>query len=54
MKEKYIRIYYKTYREIRHYFPAMRGESVAEYFERFIDYVIAQGEAYNQYPNPKK
>ena len=40
MKEKYLRIYYKTYRELRHLFPADKGESVAEYFDRFVSWVI--------------
>jgi hypothetical protein len=44
MKDKYIRIYYKTYLELRHLYPAQRGESMAEYFDRFINWVIVNSE----------
>ena len=53
-KDKYIRIKWSTWKELRSLFKAKPKESVAEYMDRFINYVITQGEAYYFYPNPKK
>ena len=33
-KQKIVRMRYNTYRELRRWFPAMRNESLADYFER--------------------
>lgn len=35
MKTKRIRIYLTTWRKLRHAFPGMRGETNAEYLERY-------------------
>lgn len=41
-KKILIRMNYKTYRELRHYFPAKRGESAADYFDRLINDILIE------------
>jgi len=36
-KPIYIRIYYKTWKELRRNFKAQRGESAASYFQRLAE-----------------
>lgn len=43
-KYKVIRIKLSTWRELRHLFPGKRGESIADYLDRFMDYQIINSE----------
>ena len=43
-RDKTFRMKLSTWRELRAYFPAKRKESVAEYMERFVEFVIVQSQ----------
>lgn len=52
-KDKYIRINYKTWKELRCLFKAKPNESTADYIDRLVNHIIVMAETYNTYPNPR-
>ena len=42
-KDKYVRMKLSTYWKIRKFFPAHRGESASDYFERLAKFLEARG-----------
>jgi hypothetical protein len=43
-QSKFIRIKMTTWKELRHFFPAERGETASHYIERFVDRTIVESE----------
>jgi hypothetical protein len=39
-KTMMVRMKYRTFKQMKFYFPAKRGESAADYFERMLEDVI--------------
>lgn len=52
-RDKYIRVRFETWKELRALFKGKPNESMADYVDRLIEHIIVMGETYNLYPNPR-